>query len=48
MTTYDFKILIQDVFTFFDSVTIMGMSITTWIIIVLVFSAIAIFVRGNK
>lgn len=48
MSLYDFQVLIQDVFAFFDSVTVMGMSLTTWIIIVLVFSSIAIFVRGNK
>lgn len=48
MSIYDFGSLISDVFAFFDSTSIMGMSITTWIIIVIVFSAIAIFVRGNK
>lgn len=35
-------------FTFFDTVSIGGMSLITWIIIILVFTAIAFFVRGNK
>lgn len=36
------------VFGFFESVTIAGMSLTTWIVIALVLSAIALFIRGNK
>ncbi len=36
------------VFGFFDTVKVAGMSLTTWIIIALVVSAIALFIRGNK
>lgn len=36
------------VFQFFDNVTVAGMSLTTWIIIALVISTIALFIRGNK
>ncbi len=36
------------VFDFFNSVTVAGMSLTTWIVIALVLSAIALFIRGNK
>lgn len=38
----------QQVFQFFEVVEIGGMSLITWIIIILVFTAIAFFVRGNK
>lgn len=36
------------VFDFFSGTTVAGVSLTTWIVIILVFSAIALFVRGNK
>ena len=36
------------VFDFFTGSTVAGLSLTTWIVIVLIFSAIALFVRGNK
>lgn len=36
------------VFNFFNDTTVAGLSLTTWIVIVLIFSAIALFVRGNK
>lgn len=36
------------VFNFFDSTTIAGMTLTTWIVILIVISAIGLFVRGNK
>ena len=36
------------VFGFFNGTTVAGLTLTTWIVIVLVFSAIALFVRGNK
>lgn len=36
------------VFEFFEVVEFGGMSLITWIIIILVFTAIAFFVRGNK
>ncbi len=38
----------QAVFNFFSSTTIAGMSLTTWIVITLVLSAIGLFIRGNK
>lgn len=36
------------VFNFFNVTKVAGLSLTTWIVIVLVFSGIGIFVRGNK
>lgn len=39
---------IGSVFEFFDNVSVAGMSLTTWIIIALVLSTIALFIRGNK
>lgn len=39
---------IGSVFDFFSSTTVAGMSLTTWIVISLVLSAIALFIRGNK
>lgn len=39
---------LQSVFDFFSNTTIAGMSLTTWIVIIIVFSAIGLFVRGNK
>ena len=38
----------QSVFDFFSNTTIAGMSITTWIVIIIVVSAIGLFIRGNK
>lgn len=38
----------KSVFDFFSSTKIAGMSLTTWIVITLVFVAISFFVRGNK
>ncbi len=35
-------------FQFFDNTSVMGLSLTTWIIIVLVITIISIFIRGNK
>ena len=35
-------------FDFFSNTTIAGMSITTWLVIIVIFSAIGLFVRGNK
>ena len=39
---------LQSVFDFFSNTTIAGLSLTTWIVIIIVFSAIGLFVRGNK
>lgn len=36
------------VFDFFSSTTVAGMSLTTWIVIIIVISAIGLFIRGNK
>lgn len=36
------------IFDFLDDTAVLGMSLTTWIIIVLIISAISIFIRGNK
>ncbi len=38
----------QAIFNFFDSAKICGIPITTYLIIMVVVSGIAIFVRGNK
>lgn len=38
----------KSVFDFFSVTKIAGMSLTTWIVITLVFVAISFFVRGNK
>jgi hypothetical protein len=38
----------KSVFDFFSATKIAGMSLTTWIVITLVFVAISFFVRGNK
>lgn len=35
-------------FDFFSSSKIGGMSITTWLVIIVIFSAIGLFIRGNK
>ena len=38
----------QVCFDFFNSTTVAGMSITTWLVIIVIFSAIGLFIRGNK
>jgi len=35
-------------FGFFNNIDIFGLNLTTWFVIVLVLSAIVLFVRGNK
>lgn len=40
--------IMSSAFSFFNSVEVMGINITTWFVIVLVISAIVLFVRGNK
>lgn len=40
--------ILSNAFDFFNSLDIMGLNLTTWFVIVLVLSAIVIFVRGNK
>lgn len=35
-------------FDFFSNSTIAGMSLQTWLVIIGVFSAIGLFIRGNK
>lgn len=44
----EFFYLISDIFYFFDDTRILGMSLTTWFVVVLVISAIGLFIRGNK
>lgn len=39
---------IKSVFDFFSNTTVVGMSLTTWIVIIIVISAIGLFIRGNK
>lgn len=38
----------QAVFNFMDTVNICGMNLTTWCIIIIVLSAVALLIRGNK
>ena len=38
----------KSVFDFFSATTVAGMSLTTWIVIIIVISAIGLFIRGNK
>ena len=39
---------LKSAFDFFSGTSIAGMSLTTWIVIIIIFSAIALFIRGNK
>lgn len=36
------------VFNFMDTVKVCGMNLTTWCIIIIVLSAVALLIRGNK
>ena len=38
----------KSVFDFFSATNVAGMSLTTWIVIIIVISAIGLFIRGNK
>lgn len=40
--------ILSSAFGFFNNVEVLGINLTTWFVIVLVISAIVLFVRGNK